>query len=216
VGRLCVESEKSAGLRVAEIADELRAIAVNGLQWCENEYDKARYEAALTLAARLLALSDTRTAGEIEQAYRGDMGIRSPLVGVDAAIFDEAGRLLLVQRADNERWCMPGGLADVGEPPSTVAERETWEECGLEVRAVRLVGVFDSRVLKAPYPNHLYQLTFMCEVLGGELTVTHETLDNGYYSEEEIAGLPIHGVAGYRIAEAFRVYRGEQAQPHFH
>jgi ADP-ribose pyrophosphatase YjhB (NUDIX family) len=211
-----VESKKDAGLRVAEIADELRAIAVNGLQWCENEYDKARYEAALTLAARLLALSDTRTAGEIEQTYRGDLGIRSPLVGVDAAIFDEAGRLLLVQRADNERWCMPGGLADVGEPPSTVAERETWEESGLEVKTVRLVGVFDSRTMKSQNPNHLYQITFMCEVLGGELTVTHETLDNGYYSEEEIEGLPIHGTAGYRIAQAFKAYRGELTEASFH
>jgi 8-oxo-dGTP pyrophosphatase MutT (NUDIX family) len=186
------------------------------LHWSTTEYDKARYERTLSLAAELLGMTDSRTAEEIEQVYRGDLSIRSPFVAADAAIFDGEGRLLLVQRADNERWCMPGGLADVGEPPSRVAEREVWEETGLEVRATRLVGVFDSRTMRAPYVTHLYNLTFLCEIVGGALSITHETLAYGYFTEEQLSALPIHGTNGYRIPYVFRTCRGEIEQTFFH
>jgi len=208
--------EKNTGLQVAEIADELRAIAVNGLHWSDSEYDKARYERTLILAAELLSLVDTRTAAEIEEVYRGDLAVRTPFVGVEAAVFDPEGRLLLVQRADNGRWCMPGGIADVGEPPSAVAEREAWEETGLRVRAIRLVGVFDSRAMRSQNPNHLYHLTFLCERLSGDLALTNETLAYGYFTEEEIAALPMHHAHGYRIPYAFKANRGELDFAFFH
>ena len=109
--------------RIAEIADELRALATNGLHWASNEYDHARYDKVLELAAQLLSLADTRDAGEIERVFRGDLGVRSPLTGVSAAVFNEEGKILLTQRMDNGKWCMPGGLAEVGESPSSVAAR---------------------------------------------------------------------------------------------
>ena len=208
--------EKESGLRIAEIADELRAIAANGLHWCATEYDKARYEQTLSLAAELMGMVDTRPIEKIEQIFRGDLAIRTPFVGVEAAVFDADGKLLLVQRADNGRWCIPGGIADVGEPPSAVAEREAWEETGLRVRATRLVGVFDSRAMDSPNPNHLYHMIFLCERVGGELTVTDETLAYGNFTEEESLALPTHHAHGYRIPYAFRAYRGELEFTFFH
>lgn len=208
--------QNDPGRRLVEIADELRAISTNGLRWSENEYDKARYEQVLSLAAELLSVADTRDAGDIERVYRGDLDIRTPFVGVDAAIFDEAGRILLVQRIDNGRWCMPGGLADVGEPPSNVAVREVREETGLEVAAQLLVGVFDARLAWEPSAVHLYHLLFICERVGGELTLTNETLAYGYFTEEEAATLPLHRGHVYRIPVAFKAYRGESEGCYFH
>lgn len=208
--------EKDVGDRLVEIADELRAVGVNGLHWAASEYDKARYEKVVSLAAELLSMADARGAEELERMFRGDLGIRSPLVGVDAAVFDAEGRLLLVQRSDNARWCMPGGLADVGEPPSHVAEREAWEETGLRVEARRLIGVYDSRIVWSPDAVHLYHLLFMCEQVGGELTLTNETLAYGYFTEEEAMALPLHRGHGYRIPDAFKAYRGEIDGCRFH
>lgn len=197
--------------RLVALAGEVRAMAANGLHWSGNEYDHARYSRLLSVAAEMLAMADTRPVAEIEQVFRGDLGVRSPLVGVDAAVFDSAGRVLLVQRADNGRWCMPGGLADVGESPAQAAEREVWEETGLHVEARRLVGVFDGRV-SLGWPAgamHLYHIAFICERVGGTLALTNETLDFGYFSEEEAAALPLHRGHAFRIPVAFRVYRGE-------
>jgi 8-oxo-dGTP pyrophosphatase MutT (NUDIX family) len=208
--------QDEAANRLVEIADELRAIAENGLQWAPTEYDRVRYDKALSLAAELLSMAEVRDAEEIHRIFRGNLAIRTPFVGIDAAIFDEAGRILLVQRIDNERWCMPGGLADVGESPAQVAEREVWEETGLHVQAVRLVGVFDSRVNMGweASPVHLYHIAFICERRGGRLTLTNETVDFGYFAEEEATALPLHRGHVFRIPAAFRVYRG-QAEAYF-
>ena len=195
--------------RLVEIADELRAIATNGLKWRATEYDEARYEKTMSLAAELLRMADTRGVEEIERVFRGDLEIRTPFVGVDGAVFDGEGRLLLIQRKDNGSWAMPGGAADVGEPPSAVAVREVWEETGLRVRAVRLVGVYDSRMVSSPDAVHLYHLVFMCEQESGELELTNETTAFGYFSEEEVGGLTLHRGHGARIPDVFAMWRGE-------
>lgn len=198
--------------RLVVLADEVRALAANGLHWSENEYDHARYSRLLSVAAEILAMADTRPAAQIEQVFRDDLGVRSPLVGVDAAVFDAEGRVLLVQRTDNGRWCMPGGLADVGESPAQAAEREVWEETGLHVEARRLVGVFDGRVSLGweAFALHLYHIAFICERVGGALALTNETLAFGYFTEEEAAALPLHRGHTFRIPLAFRVYHRER------
>jgi 8-oxo-dGTP pyrophosphatase MutT (NUDIX family) len=199
--------QEEFGRLLVEIADELRGVAQNGLFWAErtrDEYDLARYEKAMELAARVLALADIRSAEEIERIFRGELGSRSPLVGVSSAVFDGEGKILLTRRKDNGKWCMPGGLADVGEPPSDVAVREVWEETGLRVKPVKLIGVFDSRKSGSLVPVHLYHLDFLCEKIGGELTLTNETTAYGYFREAEIATMDMHGSHAQRAPYAFR------------
>ncbi|MCX6030789.1 MAG: NUDIX domain-containing protein [Chloroflexi bacterium] len=57
-------------------------------------------------------------------------------VGCNAVIFDDAReRVLLTQRADNGKWCLPGGRMETGESASEAGVREAWEETSLEVEA---------------------------------------------------------------------------------
>jgi ADP-ribose pyrophosphatase YjhB (NUDIX family) len=209
-------SMQDKSTRLVEIADELRAIAANGLHWTESEYDKARYDTVMSLAAELLSMADSRSPGEIERIFRGDLNVRTPFVGVDAAIFDDEGRILLVQRKDNERWAMPGGIAEVGETPSHVAVREAWEETGLRVEAERLVGIYDSRLVWSPDAVHLYHLVFICRKSSGELALTNETVAYGYFTQDEAAALPLHRGHVFRIPDAFKAYRGEMQGCVFH
>ena len=61
-----------------DIADQLRAIGQTGLFYArreDDEYDIARYERVLALAARLFALTDTRGVEEILAIYNGDIGV---------------------------------------------------------------------------------------------------------------------------------------------
>ena len=44
--------------------------------------------------------------------------------------FVRTGRVALIKRADNGRWALPGGYAEVGSPPSDSALRELREETG--------------------------------------------------------------------------------------
>lgn len=38
-------------------------------------------------------------------------------------------------------WGLPGGKLDIGESPEECARRETLEECGLQIKNVRFVGI---------------------------------------------------------------------------
>ena len=70
----------------------------------------------------------------------------APLVGVAAAVFDEQGRVLLVQRARPPRagqWGLPGGLIDLGERLTDAVRREVYEECQIEIEVGDLVAVFE-------------------------------------------------------------------------
>ena len=63
-----------------------------------------------------------------------------PTAGVVAR--DHRGRLLLVQRADDGSWCLPGGRLEPGETWLACAEREFREETGLAVTISGLLGVY--------------------------------------------------------------------------
>ncbi len=106
--------------------------------------------------------------------------------GAAAIIFDEnREKVLLTQRSDNGRWCLPGGGMDPGESASEACIRETMEETGLEVRVTRLVGIYTSPDLIIEYADgncgQPVAMTFEADVVGGELRLSDETTDYGYF-----------------------------------
>ena len=62
-------------------------------------------------------------------------------LGVLAAVF-ECDRVLLTYRTDVPVWILPGGGVEPRESVEQAAVRETYEETGLEVQVVRLVGIY--------------------------------------------------------------------------
>lgn len=70
----------------------------------------------------------------------------APLVGVGVAVFDAAGRVLLIRRGRPPRagqWGLPGGLVDLGESLAAAAVREVREECAIEIDLGELVAAFE-------------------------------------------------------------------------
>jgi len=74
-----------------------------------------------------------------------------PRVGV-AAIVLHAGRVLLGERSSPRAWQFPGGHLHFGESFFACAERETFEETGLQIRCLRQ-GPTTSTVNRDP-PSH--------------------------------------------------------------
>ena len=73
---------------------------------------------------------------------------KRPLLGVGAIVL-RGGKVLLVCRAQEPckgEWTFPGGLVDLGETLREAAERETYEETGIRVRAGDVLEVVDSLV----------------------------------------------------------------------
>ena len=134
-------------------------------------------------------------------------------VGCCAVIVDpDSGRVLLTRRADNGRWCLPGGAMESGESAAEACEREVWEETGLRVRAIRLIGVYSDPDQLVVYPSgdkvHFVILSFEAQVLSGEPGLSDETTEVGYFTLPEIAGLPMHGNHQQRAQDAFEPQAG--------
>lgn len=118
------------------------------------------------------------------------------MLGCSATLFDATrSKLLLTRRTDNGRWCLPGGAFDPGESVSEACVREVFEETGLIVEVVRLLGVYSNphRMIRYADGNqyHIVSLNFEVALLGGELGLSNETTEVGYFSEAEIATMDV-------------------------
>jgi ADP-ribose pyrophosphatase YjhB (NUDIX family) len=70
---------------------------------------------------------------------------RHPLLGTSIIPVLPDGRIVLIQRRDNGKWGLPGGMVEWGEDIRSSVERELTEETGLQVVSMgRLVGVYSS------------------------------------------------------------------------
>src|SRR5688500_2717935 len=120
-------------------AHELAAMARTGLEFATNDYDRDRFNRMMTIGEEMAGMTiDAEFTPE--RPYLADVGIASPKVGCSVAAFDDVGRVVLIKRADNGRWALPGGYAEVGSPPSINALRELHEETGFNAELERLVG----------------------------------------------------------------------------
>lgn len=93
------------------------------------------------------------------------------------------GGIVLVQRAIEPSlglWVFPGGYVDRGESVEHAAVRETREESGLDVRLMRLLGVYS-------YPGSAVVLVvYTGEVQGGTLAIDDESLAIRTFAPAEI------------------------------
>jgi 8-oxo-dGTP diphosphatase len=69
----------------------------------------------------------------------------TPALTTDCVVFDARGYVLLIRRKYDPfkgAYALPGGFVNVGETVENGCRRELKEETGLEVGALRLVGVY--------------------------------------------------------------------------
>jgi ADP-ribose pyrophosphatase YjhB (NUDIX family) len=130
-------------------------------------------------------------------------------LGSTAIIFDETRtRILLTRRADNGQWCLPGGATDPGESVAEGCEREVLEETGLGVRVTRLVGVYSDPDQLVIYPDgnkvHVVALSFEAEIVGGELGLSNETTEAGFFTISDMQTMPMLGNHKRRVEDALR------------
>lgn len=131
-------------------------------------------------------------------------------LGCSAAIFDKDRRILLTRRSDNGQWCLPGGAMESGETAAEACEREVLEETGLSVRVRRLVGVYSHSDQLVVYSDggkfQIVALHFEAEAVGGELGLSNETTDFGYFTLQEVEGMDMIGRHKERVIDTFENY----------
>jgi ADP-ribose pyrophosphatase YjhB (NUDIX family) len=182
----------------------LQAIAQAGLELTDGPFDRERYAAlrALTaeIAAAHLELPSAAERMALEELLAGDGGYPTPKVDVRALV-RRGGEVLLVRERSDGRWSLPGGWADVGWTPSAMVEREVLEESGFQVRARRLLALWDrSRHNPGAYPFAVYKVAVACDLLGGAARPSIETLEAGWFAPDALPELSTGRTTAAQVA----------------
>lgn len=120
-----------------------------------------------------------------------------------AIVLNDRGELLLVHRSDNDLWSIPGGTMEVGESIADTVVREVKEETGLDVQPRTITGIYSNPSHVVAYPDgevrQQFSVCFLCQLLGGELRTSDESLEVRFVAPTEIGALNMHPSIRLRI-----------------
>jgi ADP-ribose pyrophosphatase YjhB (NUDIX family) len=177
-------------------AEALAGVARTGLGFTESQYERERYQEILQIAADIRVQADEGTDGAVGaddlvtewlgSVETGVPGYVTPKLAVGAAVSNDDGDLLLIQRSDSGVWLYPTGWCDVGYSASEVVAKEVEEETGIIAEPLRLIGVLDGlRLGMSRIP--IVSLLFHCRAIGGELRAHPlECTDLGWFNESNL------------------------------
>jgi ADP-ribose pyrophosphatase YjhB (NUDIX family) len=109
---------------------------------------------------------------------------------VAAGVLIKSGsKVLLVRRSNSPRkgfWTLPVGFVDAGEDPAKAAERECWEETGLQIRASKLLDIFASQ--EHPRGAH-FVILYQGNIISGELRPGDDVDQVKFFNLEDLPPL---------------------------
>jgi len=117
----------------------------------------------------------------------------APLVGVGGVVIQD-DCVLMIQRGQEPgrgRWSIPGGRLHLGERLCDGVEREILEECGVRVRAGKVLGVADliQRDDDGRVRYHYVLVDLAAEYLAGDLCPSSDALAARWVPFDELPAL---------------------------
>jgi ADP-ribose pyrophosphatase YjhB (NUDIX family) len=154
------------------------------------------------ITAEMIESQSTISKETALDSFSMQAGYATPKVDVRGAVIQE-GKILLIQEKADGKWAMPGGWADLGNSPASVAEREVWEESGFHVKAEKVVAVIDANRIEPLEFYHAYKIIFLCKLLDGEPRTSHETLAVDFFDLDDLPPLSVYRTNEDMLREVF-------------
>lgn len=187
-----------------EWAKEFQAIAQAGLTYSTDVFDRERFEMIRDMSVEMMAYQTHEKQSVIRDLFANEVGYATPKVDVRAVIFKNDCILLVKEKADG-KWSLPGGWGDIGLTPSEVAVKEVREEAGFDVKAHKLLAVFDKKCHPhPPSPYHVYKFFIQCDIVGGQAREGIETDDVAFFSKDNLPPLSVERNTESQIQIAFQ------------
>jgi len=125
------------------------------------------------------------------------------LPAVRGVVFDDDGRVLLCQRADNHHWTVITGILEPGEHPAPGLVREIFEETAVVAETERIIAV--GVVGPVTFPNgdicDFLDITFRCRYVSGEAQVNDdESIAVGWFGLDELPDMSEGNLQAIRLA----------------
>ncbi len=157
------------------------------MHYSDNPFDRARYERLLEIAVEGYTERSSLGAPAIRARFDAEIGYPTARVGADAAVFDDDDRVLLVRRADDDKWGLIAGWVDPNESPAQTVVRELAEEVGARARVDALVGVHFRPADPAEHPHGTVSILYLCSIAPGELRAQpHEVHEIAYRDVDDV------------------------------
>ncbi|WP_122048918.1 NUDIX hydrolase [Asaia bogorensis] len=170
-------------------ARDVQAIAQNGLTFCQNPYDRERYEQLRVLASSMIAALGQNTPETVLTLFTNENGYATPKIDVRGAVFNAAGAILMVREAiDQDRWTLPGGWADVNFTTAENTLKEVMEESGYSAEIIKLAALWDRN--RQGHPPDVFscaKVFYLCRLTGGTPTIDNlETSGIGWFNRDNL------------------------------
>lgn len=173
---------------------DVQSIAQNGLTFCQNLYDRERYEQLRTVSSQMIAALGSPHGGSSDPApilslLEGEKGYATPKIDVRGAVFNERNEILMVRETiDHNRWTLPGGWADVNYTTAENTLKEIFEESGYRATIVKLAALWDRN--RQGHPPDIFscaKIFYLCTLAGGvPCQTTLETSGHGWFDRANL------------------------------
>ena len=183
-------------------AREIFSMSQAGLTYSQNEFDIERYKRLQEITAEMIESQSGLSKESVLESFSMQAGYATPKIDVRGAVVRD-NKILLIQERMDGRWAMPGGWADLGNAPASVAEREVWEESGYHVKAEKVVAVIDANRIEPKEFYHAFKIIFLCTLIGGEPQVSHETMAVDFFDMNNLPPVSLYRTDESMLREVF-------------
>ena len=168
----------------------LKAIAETGLLYCNNEYDRERYNELQEMALQFISKLSGLPPAKIDELLPVSKDYPTAKVDIRGMLLSPEKKILLVRESADGKWSLPGGWGDIGFSPKETIIKEFKEETGLDVNPKHLLAVFDKKMHPhPPQPFYVYKMAFYCEAESLEVNKGLDILDVGFFDIDKLPEL---------------------------
>jgi ADP-ribose pyrophosphatase YjhB (NUDIX family) len=115
--------------------------------------------------------------------------------GVCAVIQNDKYQILLHKRSDNDLWTLPGGKMKIGESISECCKREIKEELNLNIKIIRIIGLYTSPDFVFDFGNdQIFQpfvVAFLCKSKTKDFQINSESTNAKWFDLAQISKLDV-------------------------
>lgn len=192
-------------------AREIQAIGQIGLTYAKDCFDIERYERLREISSEMLSLLTNEDILKVKESFLFDKGYITPKIDTRGVVFNDEGKILLVQEKTG-LWSLPGGWCDDNLTIVQNTLKEVWEEAGMRVAPKKLIAILNRDTFNIPKYNYGVLKAFMlCSNGTGEFQKNNETLDRKFFALDEIPvdKLRISTTTIEQIKMCFAAYKDE-------
>ncbi|MDY8134464.1 NUDIX hydrolase N-terminal domain-containing protein [Aquimarina sp. 2201CG5-10] len=199
-----------------ELIKRIKSLSETGLVYCQDEYDKERYDELLEISLELLSIVSEKPIAALNDFFMPSHDYPTPKVDIRAFCFNKSNEILLVKEKLDGKWSLPGGWGDIGFSPSEVIVKEVKEETGLDAKVIRLLAIYDKKHHPhPPQPFYVYKLVFLCELFEGEINTSFDIEKADYFNIDHLPELSENRILKSQILQLHNMVINQNTEVYF-